>query len=292
MSPFLLWQLLKQTGQAWLDNKAARLGAALAFYSVLSLSPLLVLVLAAASAVWGAQAAQGQIVDQMRGLVGEQGAQAIQTILAAASTNKFGGFIAALVGFFSLLFSASGAFGELQDAMNIIWRAPPPQDRPWLVIIRERFFSFAMVVSSGFLLLISLLISAGLAAASHFIDDLLPAAVALMFLVNFVVSFAIIAFLFALIFKTIPDLLIPWRSVWPGAVLTTLLFIAGKALIGFYISHAGIASSYGAAGSIVILLLWIYYSAQILFFGAEFTYIYSSHFNLHAAQKAAGLMRR
>jgi membrane protein len=284
MTLLLLWQLLKQTGQAWLDNNAARLGAALAFYSVLSLSPLLVLVLAAASAIWGDQAAQGQIVGQMRGLVGEQGAAAIQNILASAAANKYGGTLAAFLGFFSLLFSASSAFGELQDAMNIIWHAPP-RERPILEMLRQRFFSFTMVMGTGFLLLISLLISAGLAAATHFIDGLMPGAILAMHVVNFVVSFAIIAFLFALIFKTIPDLPIPWCSVWPGSVLTALLFIAGKSLIGLYIGQAGIASSYGAAGSVVILLLWVYYSAQILFFGAEFAFIYSTYFNLHAQKK-------
>ena len=277
----LFWQLIKQTVNAWLDNKAARLGAALAFYSVLSLSPLLILFLAVASEIWGGKAAQGQIVDQMSGLVGQQGAQAVQTILAAASANKYSGFVAGLIGFASLLFSASAVFGELQDAMNLIWRVKPPASKPFLVLLRERFFSFAMVVGSGFLLMISLVVSAGLAALSHYVSGLLPTAVILMSFVNFFVSLGIIAFLFAMIFKTIPDLVIPWCAVWPGACLTAVLFIVGKGLIGLYLGHAGVASSYGAAGSLIILLLWIYYSAQILFFGAEFTYIYSCHFKLH-----------
>jgi membrane protein len=277
----LLWQLLRQTAVTWLDSKSSRLGAALAFYSVLSVAPLLGLTLEGASAIWGKQAAQGQIVGQVRGIVGDQGASAIQSILAAASGNEHGGLVAALVGTFSLLFSASGAFGELQDSMNQIWHVPAAQGKPWLILFRERFFSFAMVAVTGFLLLISLLVSAGLAAATKYIDDLMPFAIFVMGAVNTVTSFVVVSALFALIFKSVPDLAIPWRGVWPGALLTALLFVVGKSLIGLYLGRAGVASSYGAAGSIVVLLLWIYYSAQILFFGAEFTYIYSSHFRLH-----------
>jgi membrane protein len=278
---FTLWgHLIKKTGQAWLDNNAARLGAALAFYSVLSLSPLLVLILAMASHLWGDTAAQGRIAEQMNNLVGQQGADAIQSILTAASTNKTGGFLAGIVGLVSLLFSASAMFGELQAAFNIIWCVPPPTDTGIMAKVYKKLFSFLMVIGSGFILILSVVVSAALAATSHFLDGDVPLILIAVKAINFIVSFAIVAIVFALIFKTVPDLIIPWRGVWPGAVLTTVFFIVGKGLIGLYLGHAGIGSSYGAAGSLIIVLVWIYYSAQILFFGAEFTYIYSCHFKL------------
>jgi len=277
----LFFYLLKQTSQAWLDNKAARLGAALAFYSVLSLSPLLVLILAVASALWGTQAALGHILDQMETLIGGQGAEIIRNILDAAGTNKSAGFIAGLIGFASLLFSASAVFGELQDAMNIIWHAPPSKGKPALTFLKERTISVIMVIGCSSLLLLSVIISAALAATSKYVTDIVPTAILIMHLINFLVSFGIVTALFALIFKTVPGVAVRWSSVWPGAILTAVLFIIGKGLIGLYLGHAGIASGYGAAGSIVVLLVWIYYSAQILFFGAEFAYVYSRHFKLN-----------
>ncbi len=276
----IFWRLLKISANSWIENKSARLGAALAFYSVLSLAPLLLLVMNIASFFWGAEAAQGQIVSQMSSIIGEQGAEAIQNILTVSQNNKSTGLIAALMGGATLLFSASGAFGELQDAMNIIWKAKPRQGTVW-VLVRERFLSFTMVVGSGFLLLVSLLLSAWLAAAAAYMRGLLPDFIILMRLLDFIVGFGVVSFLFALAFKVVPDLSIRWRSVWPGGMLTAFLFIVGKMAISFYLTHTNLASTYGKAGSFVVLLVWVYYSAQILFFGAEFTRAYSEYFNLH-----------
>jgi membrane protein len=288
LSPKQFWQLLKQAGQSWVDNKSARLGAALAFYSVLSLAPLLLLVLTAAAAIWGQKAAQGNIMGQMTSIIGREGAEAIQSILAASEQNKSGGLIATLTGIVTLLFSASGVFGELQDSMNLIWKAKPRQGQAILVMLRERFTSFTMVVGSGFLMLISLLVSAALSVASQYVNGLLPDFVLLMQAINFLISFGVIALLFAMTFKVVPDVSVPWRDVWPGGILTAALFIIGKMVIGFYLGHAGMASTYGAAGSFVALLLWVYYSAQILFFGAEFTYAYSCYAHPRPANPPIG----
>jgi membrane protein len=281
MSLSLLWHLLKITGKEWVANHASRLGAALAFYSILSLSPLFLLILAGTSAIWGAQEAQGHIIDQMNRVIGSEGADVVAKMLDAASTDKFTGVVAGFISVASLLISASAVFGELQDAFNIIWHAPARVGQPIASFLRERLLSIVMVIGSGFLLMASVFVSAALAAASHFVTGLVPTALVFMKLINFLVSSGIVVLLFAVIFKTIPDLNIPWKSVWPGSFLTAALFIIGKGLIALYLGHAGIGSSYGAAGSIVILLVWIYYSAQILFFGAEFTYIYSTHFKIH-----------
>lgn len=281
LSAKVFWQLLRDAGHSWIDNKSVRLGAALAFYSVLSLAPLLLLVLTAATSLWGPKAAEGQILAQMKAILGWQGAEAVQNILATAEQSKDVGPLATCIGLVTLLFSASGVFGELQDAMNIIWKAPPRRGQTLLVLLHERFFSFTMVVGSGFLLLVSLVISAWLSSLSQYIGGLLPDFIYVMQLVDFIVSFGVATFLFAVTFKTVPDVSVPWRSVWIGGALTSCLFIIGKMLIGLYLGHLGAASTYGAAGSFVAFLLWVYYSAQILFFGAEFTYTYATHFDLH-----------
>lgn len=267
-------KLLKLTHAAWQRDQAARRGAALAFYSVLSLGPILLLVLVAAAFIWGQRAAQGDITAQMVGLVGQEGAAAIQSILKTASANKHGGILATIFGFVMLLFSASGAFGELQDAMNAIWKVPPRQGKKLALLLRARFLSFTMVLGTAFLLLTSLVLSAAFAALARFLSSQFPILATVMPLTDFVVSLVMITLLFGIIFKYVPDHKISWRGVWPGAVLTAVLFVVGKMLIGLYLSHTGVASSYGAAGSVVIILLWVYYSAQILFFGAEFAHVY------------------
>lgn len=268
------WKLIKLTFVRWQHDQAARRGAALAFYSVLSLGPLLLLVLVAAAFIWGKRAAQGQIMAQMVDLVGQQGAAAIQSILKTASENRHGGIIATILGVVMLIFSASGVFGELQDAMNTIWKVPPRTGKRIMLLLRERFLSVTMVLGTAFLLLTSLVLSAGFAALARYLSDILPAIAVIMPITDFVVSLLIITLLFGVIFKMVPDHKIAWRAVWPGALLTAVLFVVGKMLIGLYLSHTGVASSYGAAGSVVIILIWVYYSAQILFFGAEFTHVY------------------
>jgi membrane protein len=268
------WKLLKHTFAAWQRDEAARRGAALAFYSVLSLGPLLLLVLVAAAFIWGRRAAQGQIVTEMAGLVGPEGAAAIQSILKTASENRHGGIVATILGVAMLMFSASGAFGELQHAMNTIWKVPERQGKKLALLLRARFLSFSMVLGTAFLLLISLVLSAAFAALASFLSRQFPILATMMPVTDFVVSLIMITLLFGVIFKYVPDRKIAWRSVWPGAALTAVLFVVGKMLIGLYLSHTGVASSYGAAGSVVIILLWVYYSAQILFFGAEFVHAY------------------
>lgn len=281
----IFWQLLQMTGKSWNDNKCVRLGAALAFYSILSLAPLLLLVMTVATSLWGPKAAEGQILTQMQTIIGSQGAEAVQNILAASEHNKETGALASLIGLVTLVFGASGVFGELQEAMNIIWKAPPRRWKAILVLIRERFFSFTMVVGSGFLLLTSLVISAWLSSLSQYLNDLLPNFIYLLQAIDFIASFGVITLLFALTFKVVPDVSIAWKNLWVGGAFTSCLFIIGKMLVGFYIGHLGRVSTYGAAGSIIALLLWVYYSAQILFFGAEFTYNYSSYFDLHKKRR-------
>jgi len=274
-------RLLGRTYVEWKGDNVPRLGAALAFYSVLSLAPMLLLALSAATFVWGREAAQGHILDQITDIFGAHAATAFHDVLTTTSNEKHTGLIASCVGVFMLLFSASGMFNELQAAMNIIWKVRPSGSRPLWALFKERLFSFVMVIGSGFFLIASLLVSAVMAAAVNYINTLLPEARILMKGSDFLVSLLITTLLFATMFKVIPERSIPWRSVWAGALLTSLLFVAGKTLIGFYLGHVGVASTYGAAGSLVVLLLWIYYSVQILFLGAEFTYVYSCHFKLH-----------
>ncbi len=268
-----LTALLRQAGAAWLDDNAPTLGAALAFYTLFSLAPVLIVAVSVAGFAFGEKAAQGEIVRQFQGLMGVQGAGAIETILQ--STNHPGlGVLATALGLLAILVGASGAFNELQDALNIIWKVNSTKSF-WRVALRHRFFSLGLVVATGFLLLTSLVITAFLAAAGRLIGTLLPVSIVVLESMNFIFSFVVITLLFALIFKFIPDTTIPWRDVWMGAAVTSLLFTMGKVIIGFYLGHSALTSAYGAAASLVIFLVWIYYSAQILLFGAEITHIYA-----------------
>ena len=274
-NPKVFWQLLRKTASEWSEDKVPRLGAALAFYSVLSLAPLLLIAIAVASLVFGEQAASGQLDDQIEGMVGKEGAGAIQEMLKNA--HKPGsGPIAALIGFGTLLFAASGVFGQMQDAMNSIWEVQPKPGRGVLGFVKDRFFSFAMVLGTGFLLLTSLILSTTVAATFHFVGGVAPALKPLLAFGDVLTSAVVVILLFALIFKLLPDAQIAWRDVWVGAGLTTVLFLIGKALIGAYLGRSSYGSAYGAAGSLVVLVVWIYYSAQILFFGAEFTQVYAN----------------
>ena len=273
------WEVLKQTSSEWLEDNAARLGAALAFYSVLSLAPLLVIVLAIAAVVFGEEAARGQIVAQIEGMVGTEGARAIQDMIAHAQRPE-AGVIATVLGVIMLLFGAAGVFGQLQDALNTIWEVQAKPGRGVWGFLKARYFSFAMVLGTGFLLLVSLVLSAALAALGKYMTDALPGLGPVWQVVNFGVSFGVVTLLFALIFKVVPDVKIAWKDVWIGAALTALLFTLGKFLLGLYLGRSSIGSAYGAAGSLVVLVVWIYYSAQILFFGAEFTQVYAKRYGL------------
>ena len=265
--------LLRQACAAWLDDDAPTLGAALAFYTLFSLAPVLIVAVSVAGVVFGDKAAQGEIVRQFQGLMGTQGATAIEIILQ--STNRPGlGVLATALSLIAILVGASGAFNELQDALNIIWKVHSTKSF-WRVALRHRVFSLGLVVATGFLLLTSLVITASLSAAERLVGTLLPISIVVLQSMNFVFSFVVITLLFALIFKLIPDTIIPWRDVWMGAAVTSLLFTVGKVLIGFYLGHSALTSAYGAAASLVVFLIWIYYSAQILLFGAELTHVYA-----------------
>jgi membrane protein len=280
-----LWLFLKTTALQWHADKAPRLGAALAFYSALSIGPLLVIAVALAGAIFGEEAARGELIAQMKSLVGVQGAQAIQLILAN-SRKPADNLLAASIGALTLLFSASGVFGELQDAMNTIWNVPP-SSQGWLSLFKDRFLSFSMVLGIGFLLMVSLVVTALISALSDYYAGRVELFSSLLPAIDFVVTFGVIAMLFALIFKILPDTPIAWKDVMPGALATGVLFAIGKYAIGFYLGHSAIASTYGAAGSLMVLVIWIYYSAQILYFGAEMTRAYAEIFG--SRKKPAGM---
>jgi membrane protein len=275
--PAAFWGLLKATYEEWSEDKVPRLGAALAYYSVLSIAPLLLIAIAVAGLFFGEAAARGHVVEQIQGLAGRQGAEAVQQMLIHVNRPR-AGVIATIVGIATLLFGATGVFGALQDAMNTIWEVQPRSGRGLLGVLKDRSLSFAMVLGTGFLLLVSLILSAVLAAVFQFAHHLVPGLSPLVQVADTLLSFVIITLLFAMIFKLLPDVEIAWQDVWVGAALTTILFLIGKALIGLYLGRSSFGSAYGAAGSLVVLVVWIYYSAQILFFGAEFTQVYANRY--------------
>jgi membrane protein len=285
--------MLKETFTGWADDGALDLGAALAYYAIFSLAPLLLIVIAVAGLVWGREAVQGELVGQLRGLVGEQGGEAIQTMIANAGKHG-SGVLATIVGVVTILFGATGVFVELQTSLNRIWDVEPKPGAGIWGFVKTRLLSFGMILGIGFLLLISLVVTTAVSAVGAWATGLLPGAKVLVEGATFVVSFALISLLFAMIFKVLPDVRIAWRDVWIGAAATALLFTLGKFLIGFYLAKSSVASTYGAAGSLVIVLLWIYYSAQILFLGAEFTQVYASRFgsNIRPSKHAVPVVRR
>jgi membrane protein len=278
MNPKEAFSLLKATLFEWLDDQAPTLGAALAYYTVFSLAPLLIITIGIAGLVFGAEAAQGQIFDQLRGLLGEASSKAMQEIVQSASAEPKTGVVATVIGFVTLLFGASGVFGQLQASLNIIWGVQPKPDRGILGIIRDRTLSFGFILVLGFLLLVSLLLTAAIAFVGKQFGTMVPGMEALIQLLNSILSLAVITLLFAMMFKILPDAKIAWRDVWIGAFITALLFTIGKFALGFYLGRSGVASSYGAAGSLIVLLLWVYYSSQIVFFGAEFAQVYANRF--------------
>ena len=281
MNPKEAFSLLKTTLFEWLDDQAPMLGAALAYYTVFSLAPLLIITIAIAGLVFGAEAAQGQIFDQLRGLLGDASGKAMEEIVQSASAEPKTGVVATVIGLVTLLFGASGVFGQLQASLNIIWGVQPKPGRGILGIIRDRILSFGFILVVGFLLLVSLLLTAAIAFVGKQFGAMVPGMEALIQLFNSMLSLAVITLLFAMMFKILPDANIAWRDVWIGAFITALLFTLGKFALGFYLGRSGVASSYGAAGSLIVLLLWVYYSSQIVFFGAEFTQVYANRFGSH-----------
>jgi membrane protein len=277
VEPHALWyRLLKETVRAWSKDNAARLSAAVAFYTVLSSTPLLVVAVAVAGLVFGEEAARGLLGVELGKLVGPTAGAGIETLLvhAAAPTE---GLLGSLVSLVVLLFGASAVFAELQAALNAIWNVEPNPSSGLWDYARQRFFTFLMVLGVAVLLLVSLVLSTLLSAAGKYFAHLLPGDALLWEVTNFVVAGLVIALLFALVFKIVPDTEVAWRDVWPGALATSLLFSVGKLVLGWYLGRASVASPYGAAGSVMVLVIWVYYAAQIFFFGAEFTHTFAEH---------------
>jgi membrane protein len=262
-----LWKIAKETAKDWSDDDAATLAAALAYYALLSLAPLMVISIGVAGWFLGPEAARGRVAGELGGIVGGEAAQGIPKR----------GVIGAVVGVVTLFVGASGVFGQLQTSLNAIWEVKPKPDRGLLGQVKDRFFSFTMVLGVAFLLLVSLVLSSLLSSLGTVLADTLPGGATVWQVINFALSFGVVTLLFALIFKVIPDAKVQWRDVWLGAAVTALLFVVGKQLLGIYLGKAAVGSSYGAAGSIVALVVWVYYAAQILFVGAEFTQVHARH---------------
>ncbi|HLO17194.1 MAG TPA: YihY/virulence factor BrkB family protein [Anaerolineales bacterium] len=276
-----MFNLLKETFREWRDDAAPRLAASLAYYTTFSLAPLLILIIAIAGLIGGRQAAQNQTMAEVQDLLGTDGRQFVQGMIESASRPSTG-LMATVLGAVTLLFGALGVFGELQNSLNTIWEVKPKPAKDLLDGIRrfviKRLLSFTMVLGIGFLLLASLVISAALSALGQYIGNWLPLADFWLQLLNFLISFLVITLLFGMIFKFLPEIKIAWKDVWLGAAVTSALFTLGKFLIGLYLGRSRVVSTFGAAGSLAILLIWIYYSAQILFFGAEFTQVYANKY--------------
>jgi membrane protein len=290
MKPQSYWTFLKTVTAKWIEGEPFELAAALSYYTLFSLAPLLVIAITLAGFIFGREAAQNQVVLTIQGLIGEESARAIQEMIQNASNNSKTGVISSSVSLIALLFGAGGVVGELQTSLNRIWGVATQSPGGWRGFIRNRFISFAMVLGVGFLLLVSLVVSAFIAGLTQFLGTLLGGAALIAHLLDIVISFCFITFLFAMIYKFLPDAEIQWKDVWIGAALTSILFTVGKSLIGLYLGSSGVTSVYGAAGSLITILLWVYYSALIFFWGAEFTQVYASQYG--AGVIPAGKARR
>ena len=285
--------LMKKTASQWNDHNAPRLGAALAYYTLLSVAPLLILIVGICGLVFDKNHAEKQLLNQVSDMVGPSATKSLQAVLNSAHHTGSGVFASAIA-LVTLLFGASGVFVELRDSLNTIWDAPPHASSGWRELIWQRIVSFGMVLALGFLLLVSLVLSAALAVVTNFFDGFVPLKAAVLGEVaNFIVPMIAISVLFALIFKFVPDVPIHWRDVLIGAVATAILFQIGKALLALYLATAGVGSTYGAAGSLVAFVVWVYYSAQIFLFGAVFTNVYAREIGSHSqsAQKATEHMK-
>jgi membrane protein len=268
------WAMLKQTVLSFIEDEALSKGAAIAFYTVTSIAPVLLIVVAIAGLAFGQEAAQNAVTGQLSGLMGQQTADVLQSAIASAG-EKSSGIWATIIGVVTLIATASGMFGEMQSALNAIWKAKP-QATTVSRLIRARAASLGLVATLGFLLIVSLAVSAGLSAFGDFLNSVLPIGKLVISILNFVISFALLSVLFAAIYKVLPDRHLEWRDVIIGAVATSILFTVGKTLIGWYLGSSAVASSYGAAGGLIVLLLWVYYSVQIFLLGAEFTKVYAN----------------
>jgi membrane protein len=284
-----IWDLIWKSVVAWVDDYAPSMGAALAYYTLFSIAPLLIIAIAVAGLVFGQEAARGEIVAQIQGVIGREGAIAVQGLLKSANEPARGIFLT-VVSIVTLVIGATTVFAELQSDLDRIWRVPAPakENGIW-ILLRTRLLSFGLVLGLGFLLLVSLVISAAIAAFGKWWDGVFQGWEALLQALNFGISFAITTLLFALIYKLMPRARIAWRDVWVGAGVTAFLFEIGKFLIGLYLGKTSVASGFGAAGSLVVLLVWVYFAAQIFLLGAEFTWVYSHAYGSKVAQTGSGI---
>ncbi len=261
-----------------LDDKGFKMAAALSYYSAFSLGPLLIIVIAIAGFIFGEEAAKGQLFFELKNMIGSDGAQMMETIIKGAS-NTTTSIFATIFSVILLVFGAIGVFVELQESLNMVWGVEPKPGKGLKMFIRNRIISFSMVVATGFLLMVSLVINSAIALLNELMAEVFPSLIPIAFILNSAASLIVITILFALIYKVLPDVLISWRYVWLGAGITSVLFSIGKYLIGLYLGSSSYASTYGAAASLVIIFLWIYYSGLILFFGAELTQVYRKRYS-------------
>jgi membrane protein len=276
MNPSLLWSLVRQAVDRWVDDYAPSMGAALSYYTIFSIAPLLVIVIAVAGFAFGDDAASGALFGQLRGMLGDEGAAVAQRLVASAREPRTSLF-ATLAGLVTMVIGATTVLAELQSALNRIWRAPPVKKDLW-TMLRSRLLSLSLILAIGFLLLVSLVASAAMAALGQWGAPYFGRMKWLFEVVNVALSLAMVTVLFAMIYKILPRVRIGWRDVWTGAAVTAILFTLGKSLIGLYLGRSAVTSGFGAAGSVVVLLVWVYYSAQIFLFGAEFTAVYTHRF--------------
>ncbi len=274
------WSLFQAAGIAWFAHDAQRLGAALAYYTIFSLAPLLLLFVSIAGILFGEDAVRGEIYWQIRAVAGHEGAAFIQQLLKGARMHPTSNILAAILGFTMIVVGASSVFGELRDDLNYIWDVPAPQESVWRGMLRYRIFSFALVLGSGLLITASLSLSVAIQAAEKYASGYIRIPPLLLEAANAGGTFLATTLLFGLVYTILPERRVPWRDVAVGSVVTAVLFTAGKSLVAIYLGRSGVGSLYGAAGSLVVLLVWVYYSAQIFLFGAEFTHVYSQRHGL------------
>lgn len=273
-----VWQFIKDTVIQWIEDQPFQLAAALSYYTLFSLAPLLIIVIAIAGFAFGQQAAQNQIVETIQDTIGQEGAQAIQALIQNAGNKPKAGLISTLLGLVAVVFGAGGVFGQLQSSLDTIWGVMPKSGLGIWGFARQRLMSFAMILVIGFLLLVSLAVSAVLSGLSQYMGAVLGGTAFFAYAADILLSFVFITALFAMMYKILPDARIQWRDVWVGAALTSFLFAIGKFLIGLYLGSSSVTSTYGAAGSIILVLLWVYYSSLIFFLGAEFTQTYATQY--------------
>jgi membrane protein len=274
MGSVAVWPLIKRTFEEWSEDEAPRLAAALAYYTIFSLAPVLVIVVAVAGVAFGADEVRGAVVEQVRGMLGDSGGELVLGMLREASRPK-DSVVAMAIALVTLLFGASGLFAQLQEALNTVWEVKARPGRGLLGVMKDRFLSFTMVLGVGFLLLVSLVLAAALQAVQTFAEGRVANMAAVFQVLGAAVSLALTTLLFAMLFKFLPDVKLRWSDVWTGALATAVLFTIGKYALGAYIGRGAVGSAYGAAGSLAIVLVWVYYSAQILLFGAELTQVYA-----------------